>query len=276
MQSIASQRAAATLSAILLSAAALTATPGRAADSVAAALDGAAERGFWQDFDLVIGGAGGIAPEYEGADSYEAVGAPVIELSWRDRIFVGLDGIRALNPLTENIRIGPLLSYDGGRDEDDNDDLDGLGDVDGSITLGVVAEIAFGPYQFGARVEKAIDGHTGWSAGLSVGRSFQLSERLNLNLALETSLVDEDYMNAFFGITALQSERSGLSRFDADAGFKDVGVSLRLNYALNEHWLLFTGAGYARLVGDAADSPLVEDRGSADQFSAMIGGAYRF
>ncbi len=238
--------------------------------------NGAAGKGFWQDFDLTVGGAAGVAPAYEGADSYEAVALPFFELSWRDRIFVGLDGIRALNPLTENIRIGPLLSYDGGRDEDDDDDLDGLGDVDGSITLGVVAEVELGPYQLGARVEKAIDGHTGWLAALSASRNFQLSERLNLSLALETSLADEDYMSDFFGITALQSERSGLSRFDADAGFKDVGVSLSLNYALTDNWLLFASAGYARLVGDAADSPLVEDRGSADQFSAMVGGGYRF
>ena len=275
MQSIASQRAAATLSAIL-AAAALTAMPAWAADSKATAPNGTTEKSFWQDFDLTVGAAAGVGPDYEGADSYEAAALPFFELSWRDRIFVGLDGIRALNPLTENIRIGPLLSYDGGRDEDDDDDLDGLGDVDGSITLGVVAEMTFGPYQFGARVEKAVDGHTGWSAALSAGRNFQISERLSLNLALETSLADEDYMNDFFGITALQSERSGLSRFDADAGFKDVGVSLGLNYALTDNWLLFASTGYTRLVGDAADSPLVEDRGSPDQFSAMLGGAYRF
>lgn len=275
MQSITSQRAAATFS-VALMIAALTAMPAGAADSMASALDGTSERSFWQDFELTVGGAAGVGPDYEGADSYEAVALPFFELSWRDRIFVGLDGIRALNPLTENIRIGPLLSYDGGRDEDDNDDLEGLGDVDGSVTLGIVAEVEFGPYQFDARVEKAIDGHTGWLAALAASRNFQLSERLNLGLALKTSLADDDYMNDFFGITAMQSRRSGLSRFDADAGFKDVGVGLSLDYALTDHWLLFASGGYARLLGDAADSPLVEDRGSADQFSAMLGGAYRF
>ena len=89
---------------------------------------------------------------------------------------------------------------------------------------------------------------------------------------------DNEYMNNTFGITAAQAarSRSGLARYDAGSGLKDVGVDLGIGYMLTDSIHVTGQVGYSRLLGDAADSPLVTGEGSADQFSAMLGLAYRW
>lgn len=89
------------------------------------------------------------------------------------------------------------------------------------------------------------------------------------------SWANDAYMDSFFGIDNAQSAASGLEPFEAEAGFKDVGLALRLNYGLTEHWAILTSGEYKRLLGDAADSPIVTDEGSADQRS-FLAASYRF
>ncbi len=68
----------------------------------------------------------------------------------------------------------------------------------------------------------------------------------------------------------------GLAAFDGGSGFKDVGLQIEASYAVSDNWALNGQAGYQRLLTDAADSPLVDQEGSADQFLALIGVTYRF
>ena len=75
----------------------------------------------------------------------------------------------------------------------------------------------------------------------------------------------DDYMDEFFSVGANNAARSGLSRYSADAGFKDIGLEAALTYKFTPRWSV-TGLGrYARLIGDAEDSPIVKT-GSENQF----------
>ncbi|MGF1463829.1 MAG: MipA/OmpV family protein, partial [Maricaulaceae bacterium] len=58
---------------------------------------------------------------------------------------------------------------------------------------------------------------------------------------------------------------SGLDVFDAGAGFRDVGLSSVLSYQLSKRWSLNSVVSYSRLIGDAADSPIVTEEGSPNQ-----------
>ncbi|MCP4215639.1 MAG: MipA/OmpV family protein, partial [bacterium] len=91
-----------------------------------------------------------------------------------------------------------------------------------------------------------------------------------------TTYASQDYMDAYFSIDADNAARSGLDTFDADAGFKDVGVEVALSYSPWERWNFTTTAGYTRLLGDAADSPIVDDEGNANQYSSGIVVTYNF
>jgi outer membrane scaffolding protein for murein synthesis (MipA/OmpV family) len=70
-----------------------------------------------------------------------------------------------------------------------------------------------------------------------------------------------------------QSAASGLDAFDADAGFKRVNMTAGGEWKPSEHWMLIGEAGVGRLIGNAADSPITEDK---VQTSLFFGIAYLF
>ncbi len=83
----------------------------------------------------------------------------------------------------------------------------------------------------------------------------------------------ESYENYYFGVTARQSRQSGLRQYDADGGLQQVGLLATADWQFAPRWGATVLARYARLVGDAEDSPLVDGdggRGDANQFA--IGG----
>ena len=68
---------------------------------------------------------------------------------------------------------------------------------------------------------------------------------------------------------------ASLQKFGLEQGGK---VNIEVNHAtlaghssLNPRWRIVGGTIYSRLVADAADSPVVAQRGSADQFTAGVG-----
>ena len=63
---------------------------------------------------------------------------------------------------------------------------------------------------------------------------------------------------------------------DADGGVKNFTFSLTSGYDITKNWVIGVTAIYRRLTGDAGDSPIVESRGSKDQFTAGVGLSYQF
>jgi outer membrane scaffolding protein for murein synthesis (MipA/OmpV family) len=177
----------------------------------------------------------------------------------------------------DQLQAGPMVRFQGGRDQDNNDALDGLGNVDASVEVG--GFLRYGIRGLTAEVaafKDVADGHDGIQAELSLEYGFELAPRWQASVATSTTWVDDNYMQAFFGISPAQAQRSGLRRFDAEAGFKDVGLEIGVNYAFTAHWMIGARAGYAHLLGDAADSPIVADAGSEHQFSQRLLLGYRF
>jgi outer membrane scaffolding protein for murein synthesis (MipA/OmpV family) len=87
---------------------------------------------------------------------------------------------------------------------------------------------------------------------------------------------DSRYNETYFGIDANNAIRSGFDTYDAKGGIKDVGVSVNVTYMWTENWGVTGVLGVTQLVGDAADSPIVEDAGSATQGLAVLGVTYSF
>ena len=82
-------------------------------------------------------------------------------------------------------------------------------------------------------------------------------------------------MQSYFGVDSSDASRSGLDEYDADAGFKDVGVNAMLSYLITPRWDVTGIAAYRRLVGDAEDSPVTEE-GSANQWYGGLMFNYHF
>ncbi|WP_235031486.1 MipA/OmpV family protein [Geminicoccus flavidas] len=84
------------------------------------------------------------------------------------------------------------------------------------------------------------------------------------------------FMQDRFGISPAAAARSGLAAFDADAGFGSVGMTLAVSYALSPSWTVTLYDTYGRLVGDAAESPIVTTIGSRNQNVLGVSLEYTF
>ena len=118
----------------------------------------------------------------------------------------------------------------------------------------------------------ADQGH-GTVAELALQRHSELTQRLSLNYGVAARWIDDEYAESFFGVTAQQSERSGVSQYESENGIGDARLFVNAVYALSPRWILSAGAAAASLQGDAADSPIVEDD-TYFQFDAAV--LYRF
>jgi MipA family protein len=159
----------------------------------------------------------------------------------------------------------------------DNNKVDKLDKVDASFMLGGFAGIEVNRFAVSIEAMKDVaDGNDGSIVRLRAGYRIPLSPTWMLSINGFTTWADEDYMTAYFGIDRRNSLRSGLKPYDADSGFKDVGITVPLRYNASEHWAIMGVAGYKRLIGDAADSPIVEDEGNENQFYGGAFVIYRF
>lgn len=241
------------------------------------------ERQDGQAWSINLGGGAMYRPDYDGSDDYEVRGLPVLGINYRDIIVLRgpslmLDVVEMTGTgLAENLSFGPMIKFDQGREADDNPILRNLDDIDQGALAGVFVGYEVGPIELELNVtQDATSRYEGWLAEIKAGYGFMLTQRLRAQLELSSSWADDKYTQAYFGITQLQAQASGLRQFTAAAGVKDVGAAASLFYVLSDHWRLGGRFGYRRLLGDAADSPLVEDQGSANQAVGALFVSYQF
>jgi outer membrane protein len=173
--------------------------------------------------------------------------------------------------------LGPLLRYRLQRDDVENNRVDRLEDVDEALELGALAGMTVNNWNLGIEAAQDVaDGHEGYLVTLMGGYSHPFTQQFNLGFNVSTTYASEDYMSTYFGIDGGDAARSGLKTFDADEGFKDVGFGLTANYHPWQNWGLMGILRYTRLIGDAADRPVVEDEGSENQLTGGVLVLYRF
>lgn len=76
---------------------------------------------------------------------------------------------------------------------------------------------------------------------------------------------DDIYSQEFFGIADIQSQRSGLPKYNASGGLESYGLTVAAISPITDTISTTAIIGYHRIAGSAADSPLIKQRGSADQ-----------
>ena len=224
-----------------------------------------------REWVLSLGLAGGVSPEYEGSNVYDFGFGPNFSIVWRDTIFYRGKTLGANLIRGKHFKAGPILSWTSGRDEDDDDKLDGLGDVDSSTEAGGFILYRKKPLRFRLEARQDIgSGHEGALVELSGGTTLPFKKPF-VFVALGTTWASDDYMKSFFGVNRKQSERSGLRTYNADAGIKDVSISLISGHSFTKRWRIGGKIEYKRLIGDAADNPIIDDK---DQFLAGISFSY--
>lgn len=238
------------------------------------------------DIDNFVGGAVGFVPDYVGSDDYTIGIAPVarIQIGKGER-FAKLTITELTVNVLDNERwsLGPLLNYRMGRDDDvDDTKVKQMREIDDSLEVGV-----FGGWTWKSQndprarlvaglsaKQDVTDGHDGYLVDASVRYFTPLSRSFVLSFGGSTTYGSSDYMDTYFGVDARDASVTGLSQFSASDGFRDVRFSLMAIQSLSINWHLAGGVVYSKLLGDAADSPVVDDRGDDNQFFVGFGAVY--
>jgi MipA family protein len=223
-----------------------------------------------------VGGLVFISPKFEGGRSYQVTGFPfVAPVGLGDNgivQFKGADDVRFRVFQFSGFEFGPVAGYRFGRDEDDAARLDGLGDIDGGLVLGGFAAYRTGSLAFSVSYHHQATGDdTGGLLRFAAEYVTRPAAGFKLTASLGANYATEDYMTSFFGVTAAQAVN--LPTYSPDAGFKDVYVGATASIDLTDRWTLLLMGRYSRLIGDAADSPIVE---TENQFYGGAALSYKF
>jgi outer membrane scaffolding protein for murein synthesis (MipA/OmpV family) len=157
-----------------------------------------------------------------------------------------------------------------------------MDEIDGTIEAGAFAGVEFvnseSPRErFIASVQFLSDvggEYNGYIVDVSARYWYPLSRPIDISIGVGGNYANSNYMDTYFGVSQKDSDRTGLSFFDADSGMKSVRILPAVVVHLSESWHLGIGARYERLLNDAEDSPVVGDRGDSDQWIAGLGVAY--
>lgn len=229
-------------------------------------------------------GAGGLyRPRYEGSSIYRPMVGPTIDLLYADRLFLSTGEGIGVNLLRgKGYRAGVAVSYDLGRDVNIDDRLRGLGDIAPAAEAKIFGEVALLPVVLRLDVRRGLGGHDGFIADVGAYMPIPLDgdsgKKTVAFVGPTVTLADSNYMQSYFGVGVRQAARAQqlgnpLRRYDADGGLKSAGVGATVLHHFSERWFVEGQAAWSRLLGSAADSPIVT---SDSQFTGGLSFGYHF
>ncbi len=245
---------------------------------------------------VTIGGGIGVSPSYEGSDDYVFFPVPgaagrIGGVNFQPKgTGIGADLIVDPDDAKLGFVLGPVARVRLDRTRQIKDDVvKQLGKLDTAVELGAQAGIQYSgiitPYDtLSATVDVVWDvagAHKGRVITPSVSFLTPVSRGAAVVLSVSADHVDDNFAEYYYSIGPSGSLASGLPTYNARGGFQSVGANALITYDLdgdltNGGFALFGLAGYSRMLGNFADSPIVADRGSPDQFLGGIGIGYTF
>lgn len=236
----------------------------------------------------------GTTPDYSGSDDYRLIPVASIRGS--------IGGVRistkgsylyadllAAESGSVDFDAGPIVGVRLNRTGKIRDDVvDRLPELNTAVEVGGFAGISVGgltnPYDsLGLRLDVLHDvgnAHESTVVSPSVDFSTPLSRFTYASLSASMDFVSDDFADYYYAITPAGSLASGLPVYNPDGGLRNWKLGLLLNQSvtgdLTGGLSIFGTANYSRLVGDFKDSPIVSQRGSANQWLLAAGLAYTF
>jgi len=218
--------------------------------------------------NTILGIGAGVYPDYEGSEEF--TGLPLLQAryNWANGCYVNLlgTGMRANIVPSCAFEFGPMVVYRPERDSVDEKQVDKLKKVDAATEAGAFASWSINKFMLLLQAHADTSGtHDGYIIDAGAAWRFPLERKMQLIIVALASYASDDYMDTYFSIDAENAKLSGLAEYKADAGIKDAGLIAVLQYKLDNDWGLLGLLKYSCLVGDASDSPIVEDIGDTNQ-----------
>ena len=217
-----------------------------------------------------------IRPDYPGADNSEWAPYVKFSIARGDRPFsfgapddaFGI-GLLSLGPL----RVGPSANIQSGRKDSEIEAP--LDKVKRTIEVGGFAEVmVLDQFRLRADLRKGIGGHEGMVGSVAADQIWRDGDKYVFSVGPRLLYSDSRYQRAFFGVSPEAALASELPEYRPRGGFHAVAAAAGMHYSLGGGLGLFGYARYERLIGDAANSPVVEELGSRNQMAAGLGLSY--
>lgn len=152
-----------------------------------------------------------------------------------------------------------------------------VGNVGFTFEAGAFVELQFSEsFRLRAEGRQGLGGHDGLLGDLSADFVVRNDNSYVFSIGPRARWADNDYHDAYYGVTPAVALAAGVPTFDAASGFYAIGAAAGLTVMLGERWGIEAQAGYDRLINDAADSPITRAFGSRNQYSAGLGLFYEF
>lgn len=256
------------------------------------------ERKWSRDYIAIAAGALNT-PDYSGSDDRRFLPAFFLRgrisgfsFSTRGTNFQ-VDLIRHRRGQKIDWKFGPTISLRGDRTGSVKDpQVDLLPDRKVAVEAGFFAGVtktgvitsAYDQLGFRFSASKDISGrHGSWAASPTIDYGTPLSKRAFIGVSASVNFYGKGFGRYYYDIDPIGSAASGLPVYTgagrkATAGKYTLGVAgaYSLSGDLRKGLVLLGGAQYGRLLSRFADSPIVKDAGSADQWLFGGGLAYQF
>jgi outer membrane protein len=219
-----------------------------------------------------------LYPSYPGSDHFDL--GPLLDL---DRArgdepfeFEAPDDSFSLSLIDSGgIELGPAFNFEGTRTAEDVGAL--LPKVKFSLEPGGFVSFDLSSnFRLRGEIRKGVSGHKGWVGLIGADYVAREGDAWLFSIGPRVTWSNDRYQDAWFGVTPADAVASGLPVYNPGGGIHAVGATASFETRLGPRWGLYSYAKYDRLVGDAADSPIVTLLGSRDQLSGGLGLNYTF
>ena len=219
--------------------------------------------------DLSIGIGPAYRPDYFGSNDYELRADPEVFVKFRNFVFLDNDGADLALFGFSGFSFGPSIRLVGDRDESENPDLIGLGDIDPTFEVGGFAATKFlDRFLVRAKIRKGVvGGHDGLIVDATGTALLFRVGRVSTSVSAQAAWIGDRYADTYFTVTPAQSLASGLPEYDADRGLRDVGGSFNAYVNIGKRWSLNPYVSYRYIFDGIADTPIIDERGERNQYT---------
>jgi MipA family protein len=230
------------------------------------------------DIRVRVGAGAQVRPKFVGADKSEV--GPLFDLDiakgTNEFAFEAPDysfGIPVIS--SGGFSFGPAANLASKRKESDVGAP--VGRVKTTLEAGAFASYEISKsFYLRAEALKGLGGHKGVVGTVGADYVWRDGDKYVVSIGPRLLLSDSRYQRAYFGVTPEAALASGLPAYRPSGGIHGVAAATGVSYQFNSRWGLFGYGRAERLVGDAADSPLIRAYGSRSQLSGGLGLNYTF
>lgn len=231
-----------------------------------------------EDLRVRVGLGGQLKPSFIGSDDHDVLPLVDVDIAKGDNPFPfespdDAFGIRLIDK--NGFAAGPVVNLQAKRKESDVGAP--VGKVPFTVEVGGFAEYDLSDaFRLRAELRKGVGGHNGLIGSVGADYISRDADRYVFSIGPRVLFSNARFQREYFGVDSEHALASGLPAYKPDAGIHAVALASGLSYQFDQRFGLFGYARYERLVGDAADSPIIREYGSRNQLSGGLGLSYTF